>query len=174
MSVLFTWVSPSRKGGHIEITPNDNRYGVYIADRETGILHTRSDIMIEKQVDGTTYQLGTVDIKSGLVTCNGRTATMNRVSKLRAHETFVAYNGMNYEWEVEPRGAHLKVEDESKRTIASFTAERGYFGAREPAQLIVHGDGLMMLDEVIATAVYIARKMVIRRNAQIAAGSATT
>ncbi|EPQ52362.1 hypothetical protein GLOTRDRAFT_112272 [Gloeophyllum trabeum ATCC 11539] len=164
--VVFTFVSESSHAGHIELVPEDSRYSTYAMDRRTGWTHERDDISISKIVDGTSRPLGIASVKSRTVTCNEHTIVMRRSHAWSLSDVFMASNGLQLKWKVRyTLGAELRVVNDDahsdpSRTVAVYKSQL-VWRPKAPPTLVVHEEGLPVLDEVIATAVYIARRLVM-------------
>ncbi|TFK48947.1 hypothetical protein OE88DRAFT_1737169 [Heliocybe sulcata] len=156
----YTFKTIGRKSGHTEILP-DHGHGdqtTYSVEGRTGWFSDKSPFRISKRLNGHTYQVGEVNIKSDCVTCNRRTIPLHS-SRFSSSRKFIALNGEKYVWKMDGvAGAHLLTDDNSKRTVASYTAAHGFF-KKKPAELSVYGEGETMIDEVVATVVYMGRKV---------------
>ncbi|TFK48948.1 hypothetical protein OE88DRAFT_1663238 [Heliocybe sulcata] len=158
----YTFISRARNEGHIDIVPDQGDLTSYSIDRRTGWFSDKSTARIQKHVEGRTYEVGEASVRSDRVTCNGRSIRLHG-KMFSSSETFVAPNNQKYKWSMDgAHGAHLRADKESTDTnIASYTAEHGPF--KKPDELTVYGEGEMMMDEVVATAVYMARKVALKK-----------
>ncbi|TFK48952.1 hypothetical protein OE88DRAFT_1737175 [Heliocybe sulcata] len=150
--------SASLYAGHIKVVADDSQVDVYTVDRKTGVFHGQSDSVVCKKIGGRSYAVGAASVKVDEVMCNQRRIKMYK-RMLSSSETFIGSDGLQYKWKVKGMcSAYLWVDGGSEHLLAVYTAE-SRFWSRCPAVLTVYADALGMLDEVVVTCVYIARKI---------------
>ncbi|KII89458.1 hypothetical protein PLICRDRAFT_175636 [Plicaturopsis crispa FD-325 SS-3] len=131
---------------------------VYIVTTPTG-LFTNHDTTI-RRVDGPKERdIGRVQSagfsQSWAVAVHGRDVRMIRSGAFSASESFMASDGKMYKWKIKG-GAPLRVRkgsDGLNTNIAVYSGASGLFCSR-PSILTVSPDGLAILDELVATFIY--------------------
>ncbi|TRM57155.1 hypothetical protein BD626DRAFT_465455 [Schizophyllum amplum] len=88
------------------------------------------------------------------VVVNSRNVTPARMRMMSVSETWAASDGRLYKWKVE-MGDFTLVDDETKQIVAFF--ERHNVLSSKASKVHVNPQGLPILDEIIATLVYMVR-----------------
>ncbi|TRM57145.1 hypothetical protein BD626DRAFT_516111 [Schizophyllum amplum] len=95
------------------------------------------------------------------VVVHSRDVTPERVKKLSTAEIFVATDGRSYKWKgegIKHIGNFLLVDEETKQTVAHFVIRNPF--SSKPCKLHVNTEVLPILDELVATLLY----MILRSN----------
>ncbi|KAI5899076.1 uncharacterized protein SCHCODRAFT_02660745 [Schizophyllum commune H4-8] len=98
--------------------------------------------------------IGTVMLRafsSHEVVVNGRDVTPVRMGLFSRSETWLASDGRQYKWKVDP-GVFTLVDDQTKEMIALF--ERHFFSTNK---LCILPKGMHFVDEIVATVIYMDR-----------------
>ncbi|KAL1742181.1 hypothetical protein HDZ31DRAFT_43800 [Schizophyllum fasciatum] len=114
--------------------------------------------------DGALEMVGAVDLacyvtdRDHAVVVNSRVLTPRRLRGFSCSETFTAADGREYKWKIESQlsGECRLVDVQTKQTIAQCGGRSRLM--RRAGKLHVEAEGLPVLNEIIATMVYLIRR----------------
>ncbi|KII89460.1 hypothetical protein PLICRDRAFT_41120 [Plicaturopsis crispa FD-325 SS-3] len=116
-----------------------------------------------RRVDGTNdFDVATIQwerlTKPLILTVRGRGIQMSRSGMFSVSESFQAADGQMYKWKIKGGFPLLVRSDDSKSIVATFSAPSSIFSMSRPVVLSVAPAGMGILDDLIATFIYMETK----------------